>query len=661
MKLKFSFLKKILKQKKISEEYYFGLLLKEEEGMGMVLKKDNFNQLVILAEKKFKFSNGWENLVEDVDSVLFQLENQINIPLKKTFVFLYSHLFDKEKDIISPIYYEKIKNLFKELELVGMGYLNCAEAINFFFSKKNELSFSGIIIEIDENCLSFFVYKNNQRQFGKTIGRTSDVLKDIEVIVNEAKEKVILPSLIILYGKGNLLELSQKIILYRWPQNSFIQLPRVEIFDEKKINQCLIFSLSSQLSDFFFSNEKKEKEEKEEKEKKEKKQVMGFYIDEDIPQKKISLPSFNFSFFPLFLIGGGLIFLGVFFLILFFHRANLTVFFPKEKLEEKTEISFTDFPLEKFEETLEKEKTIETSGEKIVGEKARGEVTIYNNSFESLELKKETLFQTEEGIKFLLDNDVKIASASQTLTSEGNFLTVAGKANANLTAAEIGSSSNIEKGKRLKVGDYSMEKIFAITSESFTGGSQRKIRTVSKDDREKLKEELSSLINKEAISFVKRKTRGKEIISSSIETKILDETYSKEIGEEADKLSLKIKAKVTGFFFSPEKLKEYLAERLKDKKGEYQILADNISYQIEEFSPEKETIQLKTTAFLLPKISLEKMKKRVKGKDLKKLNEIIKQEFKADGYEVEIDAKLPFLKNFMPFFEKNISLKVKSL
>ncbi len=64
-------------KKTLTEDLYLGLFLKEEEGIAMVLRAKN-GKMVIEEKEKFVYSNGWDNLTEDVDEVLFKIEKKIN-------------------------------------------------------------------------------------------------------------------------------------------------------------------------------------------------------------------------------------------------------------------------------------------------------------------------------------------------------------------------------------------------------------------------------------------------------------------------------------------------------------------------------------------------------------------------------------------------------
>src|SRR3989338_5900280 len=114
--------------KKEQKEFYLGIFLKEDQGVIMTFLKES-SQLELIDREKFTYTNGWENLTDDVDAALYRLEKNLDTEIKKTIIFVYSHLVDEKIGDIKLVYLQKIKQLVKALELQAMGYVECFEAI----------------------------------------------------------------------------------------------------------------------------------------------------------------------------------------------------------------------------------------------------------------------------------------------------------------------------------------------------------------------------------------------------------------------------------------------------------------------------------------------------------------------------------------------------
>ena len=54
---------------KADKEFYLGLFLKETEGIVMIFLKEN-GRLELVDKERFDYTNGWENLTNDVDEAL---------------------------------------------------------------------------------------------------------------------------------------------------------------------------------------------------------------------------------------------------------------------------------------------------------------------------------------------------------------------------------------------------------------------------------------------------------------------------------------------------------------------------------------------------------------------------------------------------------------
>lgn len=676
-----SFFTSIFKKRKKDKksEYYFGLILKEERGTALILKiNKEERKIVAVDEKGFPFSDSWEGLVDDVDEILYQLEQSNKIKVEKIIFFLYSHLVDQKKSQINQPYLAKIKRLVKELELKPLGYIEHHEALSVYLSQKEEIPLTAIIIEFDKSSISLFVYKAAQLVFSNVTARTEDLAADIENILNKINQRIILPTRIIIYNSSGLEDEVNKINNYRWKENLFIQIPRVEIISYNQIKKALIYSFSEQV--FQEEGVKAIGEEKEE--------VMGFVIGkeikkteekligENLPEKKPTkgfLPTIKFNFIPsisiasinhFLLIGFVLIVSSIFSLLYFFHQASVVLYFQGKEINKEIVFDNNEVSVKRLNQTIEKEKSIETSGKKVVGEKAKGEVTIYNSTKQEKQFKKGTILENNNGVKFFLDDDVLVASGSQTLTNEGNLLTITGKAKGKITAVEIGPSGNIDKDVKLKIDNLSSDLFFAITNDGLKGGSRREIQTVSQDDMEKLKQLVSQEIKKQLGSLVKDKTKGEQIIDSFTEVEIIKEQFSKELGEEGKSLSLKVNAKATFYTFNKEDMKRTILKALKTAvEPDYKLSKENINYSLKKTERKDKEIVLTVdvSAKALPNKDKEQLVGQLTGKRLEDLNDIVKKQLRAQGYEVKTKTTIPFLKSRLPFFKKNIELKISSL
>src|SRR5450830_1860790 len=147
--------------KKEQKEFYLGIFLKEDQGIAMIFLKEN-GRLELVDREKFAYTNGWESLTNDVDEALYKLEKNLEVEIKKTIIFVYSHLVDEKIGDIKPVYLQKIKQLIKALDLKPMGYIECFEAMSFYLQKEDQISLTAILIEIDKTQIGIFTYKGGK-------------------------------------------------------------------------------------------------------------------------------------------------------------------------------------------------------------------------------------------------------------------------------------------------------------------------------------------------------------------------------------------------------------------------------------------------------------------------------------------------------------------
>src|SRR3989344_3745165 len=225
---------------------FFGLFLKEKEGTGLIMKSENSN-LILLDQEKFAYSNGWEHLTEDIDEIILKLEQRTKVQVHETIFFIYSHFIDEKTKEIKKPFLAKIKELVKNLNLKALGYIECYEAVLHYLEKKEELPLTGVLVELDKANLSVFIYKRGELAYSKVLAHTDNLIDDLLTCFSEIKGKFLLPSRIILYDSKDMDNESTEIVTYRWSEELFVQLPRVEVVKEHELIQGLLGVFEEQL------------------------------------------------------------------------------------------------------------------------------------------------------------------------------------------------------------------------------------------------------------------------------------------------------------------------------------------------------------------------------------------------------------------------------
>lgn len=702
MNLSFPFFKKNLDK---NGEYFFGLLLKEQEGIGIIMVKQG-NLLILKTYEKFTYSNGWENLTQDIDDLLFKIEHSLQIQLHKTIFFVFSHLLDEKTQEIKKPFLVKIKEMVKSLDLVALGYIECYEAIANVREEEDEMPLSAIIMELDKSNISIFIYKSGKVVFSKVTSRTDNLVDDFTGVIEPVKKNFLLPARILLYDSHDLSEESTKFVSHRWSEEYFVQMPRITIVNEDQIVGSLIKIFTKQI-------EKKEtKIEVGDYKPEESNEVMGFAIGADILQDeqnnssietenasdysqekkqfKLSLPhiSINFGFlnsivskiqhfFPnnkgihipsvvFIVIGFIMIVVSIFSAEFFLHKAQITIYYPAQKLSKTLDInagiddSTSNLPITIATVSAAISESKTTTGKHDIGDKAKGEITLH--SFDDKEkLFSKGLILLTGSLQYSLDSDVKVASAS--LATDGSAK-LPGKAPGKVTALDLGTESNIDKGKRFTIADLSPSIYFAINEKAFAGGTKRQVNTVSKKDLEDLNNLLMNKA-KNTKELMRQSTQKERIISDLTTIVLKDNQPSKEVGEESNNVTIKTNATATYYTFDEDKMISYVISEFKNEtKSGFVINKENIQYKIVSVKLSRNNIieiTMTIDAKAIKNISKQDVIKVIKGKPISVLENIIKNNLQAEGYKINVYHPIPIFNLFMPLFGRNINLIIGSL
>lgn len=671
-------------------DYYFGLFLKENKGIGCVLCKTD-NKIELLFKEQFSYTDSWEHLTEDVDNLLSRLENKTKCHLEKTIFFFFSHFIDQKENAIKRPYSIKIKELTSALSLKAIGYIECHEAVSSHLSDKETFPLTTILIEIDQSNLGIFIYKSGHKKLHKIVSRTDSIIEDIISAFHSQQEDMLLPSRIVLYNSSNLAEESSKIISYRWSPDLFVQTPRVEVMNEEEVLHSLVTIFEAQICN-------SKTQQVNASQTKENNTIMGFVIGEDVMEngenevivpKSGKIPLLNLSFakaksslqniykqgfeksilfvtslfnrslfFPI--IGIITLCLSFFCIEFFFHKAKLNLLIPtitfqknitidgnlNEQNNDKILISIATSSAKLSESTT-------VTGKRDIGEKAKGEIILYNFDDTEKTVALGTIIKIDS-FTFQTTAESKVPKA--TLTSDASAK-LPGKVKVSVISNSIGSESNLEKNKRFIVGDFSFSSLFAINETSFSGGTKNSIATVSKKDIDDLTQKLkiNAIKTTSGIENGKKNTDS-EILTSLTEVNLSNISSSKEVGEEGDTVTVSATAVTKMYYFSKEALRETLQFHLKDQiTVGYRLDNSKIDYQIKKSSKKNNqfTFVILAKAKSIKNIDMKKISVLIRGKKKEQVSSLLKSEFDLSNSALEITPNIPLINTRLPLFEKN--------
>ncbi|KKR32725.1 MAG: hypothetical protein UU37_C0004G0028 [Candidatus Gottesmanbacteria bacterium GW2011_GWA2_41_12] len=299
-----------------------------------------------------------------------------------------------------------------------------------------------------------------------------------------------------------------------------------------------------------------------------------------------------------------------------------------------------------------------TSGKKSVGDPATGEVTVYNKTNNSKSFKQGSIIMSSDNIKFTLNDDVTVASASD--TGEGiNF----GKTTTKVTAVNIGPEGNLSSGTTFTFTDFPSSSYSAKNTVSFSHGTSREVSAVSQEDQDKLLSVAEDKLSKKAKDDLYVKLVEKEkLLEKSIKAFSTTKKFNKDVGDESSDLTLDISQNFKGVIYKENDLNELIKQIALGQMPEgYEFSPDKTVFTTDEPEVKKDgsiTFLMKMKIYLLPKIDQEKIRNRISGKSFDQAQEYLKSSDNVVGVSMDLESPFPFGKDTLPHKPSNIKIGI---
>lgn len=295
--------------------------------------------------------------------------------------------------------------------------------------------------------------------------------------------------------------------------------------------------------------------------------------------------------------------------------------------------------VEKVEKEVTGELEDNTTGTKVVGDKAKGKVTIYNATTGDKKLVAGTVFTAPNNLKFTLDTEVVVASSSGTAESAK-----AGTADVAVTATNIGTESNIGAKTKFSVANFDQGSYVAINNDALSGGSSREIQAVSKEDHAKLENLLTKQLQQQALTALNTdQQQGVRIIPVGTVT-VKSKTYTAKIGDEATTLKLAMTMTATALRYKTSDLVSVATAMLQSSMTDGAVLREEKT-QIDPGEVQQTPttgIQLKATlsSEIIPAVDKQKLAALVVGKTIPQALSILKEQKEIGNAEIAVSPRL---------------------
>lgn len=392
---------------------------------------------------------------------------------------------------------------------------------------------------------------------------------------------------------------------------------------------------------------------------------------EDFSAPKISKPSgpgLSRKKKIILAIGGILLIaLGVLF-YLFYPKAIITLAVQTESFEQPLEIIIDNNIVQNDEdrkaipgELLEAEqqggKKFKATGKKEIGEKAKGTITVSNDSGDAQTLAAGSEFQSNN-LTFKAISNTTVPGATASVDSKGNVVKTPGKVDVSVEAAEAGDQYNISPSSFTVVGKSMLS---GQSSAAMSGGVSKQLTIVSQNDLNNAKSELANEITSALHEQLNNKAGKNKIIESTIKDENISSEANKKAGEEAEEFEMKVKVKSSTLSFSEKDYRQMIVKALAGAVPEGKELVLSADDEISTGTVDSDidhgllTLQGTVKTRLAPKIDQEELKKSIKGKNRVEAEEIIKQNDQIESVDVFLRPSW-WLKK-VPALDQNIEIK----
>lgn len=324
----------------------------------------------------------------------------------------------------------------------------------------------------------------------------------------------------------------------------------------------------------------------------------------------------------------------------------------------KVDLEKMILPAREVEVEVSGEKGADVKGKKVVGDKATGEIVIYNRTDQVKEISKGQAVKCPADLKFAFKEDVKVASKTADLEKGVDKW---GEAKVKVEAMDIGPQYNLEANSTLVLENFSTATILVKNSSAFLGGTRREIQAVSKEDRENLQKQLTEELTKKAQEEIKGKVSSTDhLLANSLQIKSRSSVFNHEVNDEASTINVQDKVIFFALFFKDGDVLELIEKQIGDLPDGYQKkpFKEENSYD----PKDKSGVYLaKVKRFYYPDLPLEEVRKNLVKKTFSQAGSYLKSLNTIEGYEIAINPAIFTKLNLLPFNYSNIKVTIDSL
>ncbi|MBI4040066.1 hypothetical protein HY389_01790 [Candidatus Daviesbacteria bacterium] len=300
------------------------------------------------------------------------------------------------------------------------------------------------------------------------------------------------------------------------------------------------------------------------------------------------------------------------------------------------------------------------TGQKQIGDPAKGQVVIYNQTYSSQTFSQGTVLTGPNGLKFTLDSSATVASQSAV---EGGISF--GKTTVSVTASAVGPDSNLPAGTTMTIAGQSSSNFSVKVDTALSGGTSKTITVVTADDQKKLQAQVLDDLKKKASDQLQGQIDGgKKILPDALVTTTSQFNFSKKVNDQAAEFSLDANVSFKGTAYTDADLKQIVSKLVQTNVPDgFELNLDQTETQadISKVDPDgKLYFTARFNAKLFPKLNQDQIKGQIRGDSVTGAVEKFKRMDGVLGADIRFNLPLPNQVARLPLLTQNIQLIITS-
>lgn len=370
-----------------------------------------------------------------------------------------------------------------------------------------------------------------------------------------------------------------------------------------------------------------------------------------------------------FLIGfiGLAVIIGLLLVFVILPSADITVYAKTQPVSRDVDVSVSGsvsgpdqnrlaLPSSSVQKELVVENRFDTQGKRDVGTKSAGSVKIYNFSGAALNLRASTTTLTVGTKSYKFTTDQNNVRTSPSTTSTPNL--------AQIEASEGGESFNVPAGTRMEITNQVFgnkpQALYAVVESAVVGGSSRFITTITEEDMQRARTELTA----QAVQEVRDELKANNISlpDQAFVATATDFVPSAQVGTETQSFTAIQKVAISGLGFNSLDLATMMRSRILNTLGANVSLQepskDIVSYTIEDLDVPNGTMRLTVhyESQAIGQVDITNITSSIVGKSKEQASEILLANDQIERIDIVLS---PSWQSSIPRFKQKIDLKLQ--